>query len=423
MYLKLVVTLISAQCLYGWTDDGQALTPPMGFVSYTAFDNDENCDKYPNECVNEKLYKDMADRLVADGFKDLGYEYINIDDRWSEVERDSQTRRLVPNKKRFPNGIKALTDYMHSKGLKFGIYGDIGNLTCSGVYPGLNNHTPGGKDYFDVDAQTFSEWGVDSFKVDGCYEDTKKYDTLYPKLAQAMNATGHKMLLVCEWPFFQYVFSGINPDYDAIAKTCHAFRNYKDSMDSGINPDYDAIAKTCHAFRNYKDSMDSWASIDEIIQYYGQYNDLFIKHSGPGHWADPDELSIGNSGLSWHQSRTQMAMWCMWSSPLLMSTDNSVNFGLKSDSLTNRIPKIKKDSLSKPTLAISDTTCRSPEYSSMSHKVSELIKVSAKETKYEVHDLFVDEGKEVLGTLGINDMLELLVHTSGAVRVVKLLVK
>ncbi|CAG2183963.1 unnamed protein product [Oppiella nova] len=67
--------------------------------------------------------------------------------------------------------------------------------------------------------------------------------------------------------------------------------------------------------------MDSWASIDEIIQYYGQYNDLFIKHSGPGHWADPDELSIGNSGLSWHQSRTQMAMWCMWSSPLLMSTD------------------------------------------------------------------------------------------------------
>jgi alpha-galactosidase len=113
-------------------NDGLARTPPMGWLSWTRFGCERNCDLYPHSCINEQLYKDMADRLAADGFKELGYQYVNIDDCWSEFERDAQ-QRLVPDKKRFPNGMKSLADYVHSKGLKLGIYGDVGPKTCAGL--------------------------------------------------------------------------------------------------------------------------------------------------------------------------------------------------------------------------------------------------------------------------------------------------
>lgn len=112
-------------------DNGVARTPPMGWLSWERFTCNIDCVNYPHNCINEQLYKDMADRMVEDGFKDVGYQYINIDDCWSEMERDSQNK-LVADKKRFPSGIKALADYMHSKGLKLGIYGDVGYKTCAG---------------------------------------------------------------------------------------------------------------------------------------------------------------------------------------------------------------------------------------------------------------------------------------------------
>ena len=113
-------------------DNGLALTPPMGWISWTRFKCTIDCKKHPHDCINEQLYKDMADRMVADGYHKAGYEYVNIDDCWSEYQRDNVTKRLVPNKERFPSGMKALADYIHSKGLKFGIYGDVGPKTCGG---------------------------------------------------------------------------------------------------------------------------------------------------------------------------------------------------------------------------------------------------------------------------------------------------
>jgi len=112
-------------------NDGLVRTPPMGWLSWSRFGCETDCDKYPHSCINEQLYKDMADHLAADGFKELGYEYVNIDDCWSEMQRDSNNR-LVADKKRFPNGIKGLADYVHSKGLKLGIYGGVGQKTCGG---------------------------------------------------------------------------------------------------------------------------------------------------------------------------------------------------------------------------------------------------------------------------------------------------
>ncbi len=112
-------------------DNGLARTPPMGWLSWERFGCVIDCQTFPDSCINERLYKEMADRIVEDGFKDLGYDNINIDDCWSEMERDSDGK-LVADKKRFPNGMKALADYMHSKGLKLGIYGDVGTKTCKG---------------------------------------------------------------------------------------------------------------------------------------------------------------------------------------------------------------------------------------------------------------------------------------------------
>ena len=110
-------------------DEGHFQTPPMGWLSWLRYACEVDCKTYPDACINEQLYKAQADRLVADGFKALGYEYVMIDDCWSEMQRDAN-KRLVPNKQRFPNGIKALADYVHSKGLKLGIYGDVGPKTC-----------------------------------------------------------------------------------------------------------------------------------------------------------------------------------------------------------------------------------------------------------------------------------------------------
>lgn len=159
----------------------------MGWLSWEAFACELDCDQYPKQCISERLYMEMADRLASDGYKELGYEYVNVDDCWSELERDPVTKELVPDKKRFPSGIKALADYVHSKGLKFGIYGDIGTKTCGG-YPGFT--TENKTTYFDIDTATFASWGIDSLKVDGCYANTTDFTWLYPKLGKALNNTG-----------------------------------------------------------------------------------------------------------------------------------------------------------------------------------------------------------------------------------------
>ncbi|VDP11517.1 unnamed protein product [Heligmosomoides polygyrus] len=113
-------------------------TPPMGWMSWTQFKCQIDCEKYPDGCISEKLYKDMADQLVYGGYREAGYNHIHIDDCWLERTRDADGR-LVADKTRFPSGIKALSDYMHSMNLFLGIYEDWGNKTCAG-YPGSNGH-------------------------------------------------------------------------------------------------------------------------------------------------------------------------------------------------------------------------------------------------------------------------------------------
>jgi hypothetical protein len=179
-----------------------------------------------------------------------------------------------------------------------GIYSDIGTKTCAG-YPGhLDEGTTREgrpKDFFDLDAQTFADWNVDSLKVDGCYANTTDFDWMYPSLGKSLNGTKRPILYSCSWP--AYV------------------------VGEGKEPDYASIAKHCNLWRNYGDIMDSWSSVTDIIDFYAKNQDNFDKYHGPGHWFDPDMIIVGDFGLSLDQARSQFAIWSMMSAPLLMSND------------------------------------------------------------------------------------------------------
>ncbi|XP_048483935.1 alpha-N-acetylgalactosaminidase [Plutella xylostella] len=273
-------------------NNGLALTPPMGWLTWERYRCITDCKKYPDECISEALIKRTADLMVSEGYLAAGYDYLGIDDCWLEKERGPDGR-LVPDRERFPNGMKAVGDYIHSKGLKFGLYEDYGNLTCAG-YPGVL-----GNEQLDID--TFVEWGVDYIKLDGCYVDEAQMDEGYPAYGKMLNQTGRPILYSCSWPAYQ-------EDYNVKKKYI-------------FTPDYESISRHCNLWRNWGDIDDSWSSMKEIMTWFGDNQDRFAHFAGPGNWNDPDMLLIGNFGLSVDQARVQMAVWSVLAAPLLMSTD------------------------------------------------------------------------------------------------------
>jgi hypothetical protein len=224
--------------------------------------------------------------MESKGYKDAGYEYVNVDDCWPSHQR-AKNGRLQPDPNRFPSGIKALADYIHSKGLKFGIYGDVGTKTCAGY--------PGSLYYMQLDAQTFADWGVDYLKFDGCYLDPSTYTEEYPPMAFYLNITGRPIALSCEYPLYQ--------------------------RGAGIKPNYERQAKACNVARNFDDIDDSWDSLKSVIEFVGKNEGNFSKVAGPGFFNDPDMLLIGNYGLSDDEERVQMAIWSVVAAPLFMSVD------------------------------------------------------------------------------------------------------
>lgn len=159
---------------------GLALTPPMGWNSWNKF----ACN------VDENLIKEMADAMVSSGMKDAGYTYINIDDCW-HGDRD-ENGFIHPDPNRFPSGMKTLADYVHSKGLKIGIYSDAGSQTCGG--------RPGSRGYEFQDAKTYADWGIDYVKYDWCNTESLKAEGAYKTFAAALKKAGRPIVLsICEW--------------------------------------------------------------------------------------------------------------------------------------------------------------------------------------------------------------------------------
>ncbi|OWJ99484.1 GLA [Cervus elaphus hippelaphus] len=267
-------------------DNGLAMTPTMGWLHWERFMCNVNCQEEPDSCISEKLFLQIAEIMASDGWKDVGYEYICIDDCWMAPERDSKGR-LQADPKRFPGGIRHLANYVHSKGLKLGIYADVGNKTCAGF--------PGSFGYYDIDAQTFADWGVDLLKFDGCYCDSIQHLAEgYKQMSLALNRTGRSIVYSCEWPLYMWPI---------------------------FKPNYTEIREYCNHWRNFADIYDSWQSIRNTLDWTSSNQKIIVPVAGPGGWNDPDMLVIGNFGLSRDQQITQMALWAIMAAPLLMSND------------------------------------------------------------------------------------------------------
>ncbi|ELU11490.1 hypothetical protein CAPTEDRAFT_171260 [Capitella teleta] len=280
--LLLLLSWNPVSCL----DNGVALTPPMGWLSWERFECNTDCDVDKNNCISEWLMKEMADVMVANGYRDAGYAYVALDDCWLAHERDERGQ-LQADPKRFPSGMKALADYLHQRGMKLGIYEDIGTKTCAG-FPGCMGN-------MQKDANTMAEWGVDMLKFDGCNAHIADYDYGFPAMARYLNSTGRHIVYSCEWPMYKKAQGG----------TCN----------------YTAIAESCNMFRQLTDIYDSWYSVIGMIEYFGDDPGNFSQVAGPGAWNDPDQVVIGNFGLSHDQERVQMALYAILASPLMVSAD------------------------------------------------------------------------------------------------------
>jgi alpha-galactosidase len=257
-----------------------ARTPPMGWNSWNKF----GCN------VSETLIREIADAMVSSGMKDAGYRYVVIDDCW-QVSRD-QSGTIVPDPERFPSGMKALADYVHGKGLKFGLYSDAGARTCEG--------RPGSSGYEVEDARTYASWGVDYLKYDWCNTDGVDPKIAYPTMRDALRATGRPIVFsLCEWG-----------------------RSQPWTWARGVG----------HLWRTTGDIADRWASVLSLLDRQVGLE----KYAGPGGWNDPDMLEVGNGGMTTAEYRAHFSLWCLLAAPLMAGNDLRTMNAETREILTNR---------------------------------------------------------------------------------------
>ena len=304
-------------------------TPPMGFNTWNTF----------GENINEQLIKETADKMVELGLRDCGYEYLVIDDCWSKRERDPQTGKIVPDEEKFPNGMKAVSDYVHSKGLKFGMYSCAGTRTCAD-YPGSFDH-----EY--LDAETFAEYGVDFLKYDFCYKpDSANGPLLYRKMGMALRACGREILFsACNWGMEE-------PGEWMRAIGAHMYRSTGDIMDNFVSFT-DIVKSQLKKLCMSGDINDSFRSFADIA--LSQIDNL--AYSAPGCFNDIDMLTVGmygrgnvgSVGCSDIDYKTQFALWCMFSSPLMLGGDLRCMNDFCLDLVKNeRLIRINQDEESRP---------------------------------------------------------------------------
>ncbi len=262
------LVLVAALALFSAPPPPQHLapTPPMGWNSWNHF----------AEKVTDAIVRQQADAVVSSGMRDAGYLYVNIDDTW-EGQRDAQG--FIRTNEKFPD-MKALADYVHSKGLKLGIYSSPGPKTCAG-YAGSYNHE-------QQDAQTYANWGIDYLKYDWCSAGDLKLDmeAAYTKMHAALQKTGRPIVYsLCQYGLNQVWRWG--PEVGG-----NLWRTTGD-----IEDDYGRMA------------------------YIGFGQNGLEKYAGPGQWNDPDMLEVGNGKMSTDEYKTHMSLWCILAAPLLAGND------------------------------------------------------------------------------------------------------
>jgi alpha-galactosidase len=275
--LTIILSLIFALTSSAQKFEGLAMTPPMGWNSWNKF----QCE------INEDMIRQMADAMVVTGMRDVGYEYLVIDDCW-HGQRDS-LGLIHPDPDRFPSGMKALADYIHAKGLKFGIYSDAGNTTCAG-YPGSRGH-----EY--QDAKTYASWGIDYLKYDWCDTEGLTGIGAYTTMSQALKDTGRPIIFsLCDW--------GHNAPWEWASEVGHLWRTTGDIYN-------------CWDCENSHGDWSSWGIL-KILDMHREFD--IRKYQGPGHYNDPDMLQVGN-GMSVNEDRSHFSIWAMLSAPLISGND------------------------------------------------------------------------------------------------------
>lgn len=250
--------------------------PPMGWNTWNTFEAN----------INEQLVMESADKMVELGLKDAGYEYVVIDDIWSLKERD-ENGRLVPDPEKFPHGMKYVADYIHSKGLKFGMYSCAGYVTCAG-YPGSYEHEW-------IDAKTFAEWGVDFLKYDFCFHNFNvSAEVLYRRMGIALANCGR----------------------DIVFSACSWGSEHTKVWVKGTG---------AHMWRSTYDIKDSWAS----IKLLGQSQLGFQEYNAQGSFNDMDMLVVGMNGKgfvgmtggTFEEYKLHFSLWSLLNSPLMIGCD------------------------------------------------------------------------------------------------------
>lgn len=286
------------------------LTPALGWNSWNTF----ACN------VSEDLIKEMADAMVSSGMKDAGYEYINIDDCWQGA-RDERGY-MTSHPERFPNGIKAVADYVHSKGLKIGIYSDAGNKTCAGY--------AGSRGFEYQDALTFADWGIDYLKYDWCNTENLNPIGAYTTMSEALRQLERPILFsICEW--------GDNDPWLWAADLGHSWRTTGDIYNC-----WDC------AFNH-----GSWASLG-VLKIIDR-RQMIRKYAGPGHFNDLDMMEIGN-GMTETQDRSHFSLWAIHASPLIAGNDLRNMSEATRKILTNKdVIAVNQDKLGYEALRMIDT--------------------------------------------------------------------
>ncbi len=268
-----LVVCCSLQSFAQQKENLMAATPPMGWNSWNIFQTN----------INEPLLKQMVDAYVSSGMRDAGYTYFVLDDGWMGMERD-QNGQLIADPKKFPNGMKEFADYVHSKGMKFGIYNCAGTKTCAG-YPGTHGH-----EY--EDARLYASWGVDYLKFDWCNAEGIEAKEAYKTMSLALKATGRPIVFsLCEW--------GTNRPWLWAAEDGQLWRSTGD-----IGPYFSKSEK----------NKDGWRPLSVLDILDRQ--DSIRQYAGPGHWNDPDMLEVGN-GMKYNEDKAHFSLWCMLAAPLM----------------------------------------------------------------------------------------------------------
>ncbi|MEI6683715.1 MAG: glycoside hydrolase family 27 protein [Bacteroidota bacterium] len=288
---------------YGQKFDSLAMTPPMGWNGWNSF-----------RCrINESVIREVAQAMVASGMKDAGYNYLVLDDCW-QIERDGNGT-IMADPKRFPSGMKKLGEYIHSLGLKYGIYSDAGTTTCCG--------RPGSKGFEIQDAMTYASWGVDYLKYDWCSHGSQDAESSYRIMRDALCSAGRPVVYsICEW--------GRNKPWEWGKDIGHLWRSTPDII-------------------NCFDGRAIWGGMG-VLQIIDRMADLG-SFAGPGHWNDADMLQVGNGKLTPDEERLHFSMWAMFSSPLMAGNDIRNITGETLSMLTNReVIAIDQDCLGIPAI-------------------------------------------------------------------------